>query len=43
MIIDFKYKDKLISLGDLFIKKKAYSPTIGTMRSKGKCKVHIKY
>lgn len=37
------YKDEFVSMGDLFILRKAYTPTLGTMRHKGTCKVHIKY
>lgn len=37
------FKSRLISVGDLFIPKKAYTPTIGTLRSKGTCKVRIEY
>ena len=37
------FKDFFVSYDDLFIPKKAYTPTLGTMRQKGSCKVHIKY
>ena len=30
-------------MGELFILRKAYTPTLGTLRHKGKCKVLIKY
>lgn len=42
-ILEEEYEDKFVSLGELFILRKAYTPTLGTLRHKGKCKVHIKY
>lgn len=37
------YEDEFVSMGELFILRKAYTPTLGTLRHKGTCKVHIKY
>lgn len=42
-VSDEDYKENFVSMGELFILRKAYTPTLGTMRYKGKCKVHIKY
>lgn len=42
-ISDESWKESFVSMGDLFILKKAYTPTLGTMRYTGSCKVHIKY
>lgn len=42
-IVEEEWKDKFISLNELFIVKKAYTPTVGTMRQEGHCKVHINY
>ena len=38
-----KWKEEFVSMGELFILRKAYTPTLGTLRHKGTCKVHIKY
>ena len=37
------YKEEFVSMSELFILRKAYTPTLGTHRHKGTCKVHIKY
>ena len=42
-IIEEEWSDKFISFSELFIVKKAFTPTVGTMRHEGKCKVHINY
>ena len=42
-ITDAEWKDERVSMGELFMPKKAYTSTIGTVRQKGTCKVHIKY
>lgn len=42
-VYDEDYKEEFVSMGDLFIMKKAYTPTLGTTRYNGSCKVHIKY
>lgn len=42
-ILEESYKEEFVSMGELFILRKAYTPTLGTLRHKGKCKVLIKY
>ena len=42
-IYDEEWEEYFVSVRELFIAKKAYTPTIGTMRYKGTCKVHINY
>lgn len=42
-VFDENYKDEFVSMGELFILRKAYSPVLGTTRHKGTCKVHINY
>lgn len=42
-VYDEKYEPVYISMKELFMVKKPYSPTLGTTRYKGSCKVHIKY
>ena len=42
-VFDEEWKESYVSIGDLFILRKAFTPSLGTMRYKGKCKVHIKY
>lgn len=42
-VLEEDYKENFVSMEELFILRKAYTPTLGTMRYKGKCKVHIKY
>ena len=37
------YEDVFVSMGELFIPKKAYTPTLGTTRQVGTCVVHIDY
>lgn len=42
-MFDEDWKDIYVSMGELFIAKKAYTPTLGTNRKKGTCKIKIKY
>ena len=42
-VLEEEWKEKYISFQELFIVKKAYSPTVGTTRYKGSAKVHINY
>lgn len=42
-MFDENWKDIYVSMGELFIAKKAYTPTLGTHRKKGTCKIKIKY
>lgn len=42
-ILEESWKDEFVSMGELFILRKAYTPTLGTLRHKGECKVQIKY
>lgn len=42
-IFDEEWKEEFVSMGELFILRKAYTPTLGTLRHKGTCKVRIKY
>ena len=42
-VFEEDFKDEKVPLSDLFMKKKAYTTTLGTVRQKGTCKVHIKY
>lgn len=42
-IYDESWKEEFVSMGELFILRKAYSPNLGTLRHKGTCKVKIKY
>lgn len=42
-ILEESWKEEFVSMGELFILRKAYTPTLGTLRHKGTCKVHINY
>lgn len=42
-ILEEEWEENFVSMGDLFILRKAFTPTLGTMRYTGKAKVHIKY
>lgn len=42
-IFDEEWKEEFVSMSELFILRKAYTPTLGTLRHKGTCKVKIKY
>lgn len=42
-ILEESYKEEFVSMGELFILRKAYTPTLGTLRYRGKCKILIKY
>lgn len=42
-ILEEEWEEQYVSMGDLFILRKAYTPTLGTLRHIGKCKVHINY
>lgn len=42
-ILEEKWEERFVSMSDLFIVKKAYTPTLGTTRYHGTCKVHINY
>lgn len=42
-IFDEDWKEEFVSMSELFILRKAYTPTLGTLRHKGTCKVRIKY
>ena len=42
-ILEEDWEEQFVSMSDLFILRKAYTPTLGTLRHHGKCKVHINY
>lgn len=42
-ILEEEWEEQFVSMSDLFILRKAYTPTLGTLRHQGKCKVHINY
>ena len=42
-ILEESYKELYVSWGELFILRKAFTPTLGVHRHKGTCKVHINY
>ncbi len=42
-VLEEEYEDEYISVNELFIVKKSYSPWIGKHRYKGKCAIRIKY
>lgn len=42
-VLEEEWEENYVSMGDLFILRKAFTPTLGTMRYTGKAKIHIKY
>lgn len=42
-ILEEDWEEVFVSMSDLFILRKAYTPTLGTTRYTGTCKVHINY